>query len=555
MTRRTGITVTTAFIVLTTSLLLLSAGGAGPQTSDDSVSYDLLIRNGRIVDGSGEASFVADVAIRDGRIQKIGKLEGSTAERTIDAAGLVVAPGFIDAHMHADAPLLKRPAAANLVRDGVTSIITGNCGGSVVDVGQWFTDLESIGVSINVATLIGHNTVRRMILGLRNRAPSEQELARMKAMVSRAMRDGALGFSTGLLYVPGNYAETDEVVALARVAAARGGLYATHIRSEKDKIFEAIEEAFEIARAAEMPLQISHFKIASKPLWGQSDKTLAMVEKARAEGLDVTLDQYPYDASSTSLATLIPAWAHAGGKKAFRRRIGAGRRSFRQPRNQTPSERKKIAAEMLTMHRDIGGWEHLDWAVVASSPDDASLNGKNLREINLARGREDTLEAEIETVIDLYTKATGRVQMVYHVMSEEDVERIMAHPLTMVGRDGGTHVPGATKIHPRSYGAAARILGRYVREKGVLTLELAVRKLTALPAIRFGLKDRGMIKEGYWADITIFDPETVIDTATFENPHQYSTGIPYVLVNGQLVVDASQQTSARPGQMLRRTSE
>ncbi len=518
-----------------TGMLLMGvvAGGVRAQGAPD---YDLLIRNGRIVDGAGNAWFWGDVGIRAGRIARIGGLEGANATRVIDAAGKVVAPGFIDVHMHVEGSLPKMPTADNLVADGVTSIVTGNCGGSKVKIGAWFESLQKSGVGVNVATLVGHNSVRRAVFGRENRAPTAKELEQMEALVARAMEEGAVGLSTGLVYVPGVYATTEEVVALARVAARSGGLYVTHMRDEGAKVFEAIDEAIQIAREAGLPLQISHFKISNKRLWGASTRTLAQVEQARAEGLDVTVDQYPYAAASTGLHRVVPPWALAGGQKEIERRLA------------DPVERKKIAKEMYQVIRHVQGWKNLEWAVVARARWDKTLPGKNIREINRMWGRKDTLKKQIQTVLDMMAK--GGASMVYHKMDEEDVVRILRHPLTMLGRDGGVKKLGEGKPHPRSYGASARILGRYVREKKVVRLEEAIRKMTSLPALRFGLKERGLLREGMWADMVVFDPETVSDAATFEEPHQYSVGFDYVVVNGALVVDAGQRTGALPGQIL-----
>ncbi|MFQ5926642.1 MAG: amidohydrolase family protein, partial [Terriglobia bacterium] len=498
--------------------LVAAVGGVGAQGTPE---YDILIRNGRIVDGAGNAWFRGDVGIRAGRIARIGRLEGARAGRVIDAAEKVVAPGFIDVHMHVERSLPERPTADNLVADGVTSIVTGNCGGSEVAIGAWFERLQQSGVGVNVATLVGHNAVRRRVMGTENRAATPEELARMEALVARAMEEGAVGLSTGLVYVPGTYAATEEVVALARVAARSGGLYATHMRNEEEKVFEAIEEALQIAREAGLPLEISHFKVSNKLLWGASSGMLARVQRARAEGLDVTVDQYPYTASSTGLGRLVPTWALAGGREAIRRRLA------------DPAEREKIAEEMYENIRGIQGQKHLEWAVVARARWNPELEGKSIREINRVWGRKDELEEEIQTVLDMM--ARGRAQMVYHRMDERDVVRILSHPLVMLGRDGGVPEFGTGKPHPRNYGAAARLLGRYVREKKVLRLEEAIRKMTSLPAGRFGFEGRGLLREGMWADIVVFDPQTVRDRATFDDPHEYSRGIDYVLVNGELV--------------------
>ncbi len=498
--------------------------------------YDVLILNGRIVDGSGNPWQSGDVAIRDGHIARIGRLKGASAKRVVDAKGLVVAPGFVDIHMHVSSDLPERPDARNLVADGVTSIVGGNCGDSRVNLREWFAGLEESGVAINVGSFIGHNSVRRAVMGSDKRAPTAEEMRQMEALVA-AMEDGAVGFSTGLTYVPGAYAEPTEVVALAQVAARYGGLYATHMRDEGKKVFEAIEESLAVAREAGLSLQISHFKQLNKLHWGESAQMLARIERARAEGIDVTLDQYPYTASSTRLGRMLPVWALAGGEEEMKGRLA------------DPKQRGKIADEMLREIRDGEGREHLDYAVVAEAKWDPSLEGKSLREINREWQRKDELAAEIQTTLDLMEK--GFVRMVYHRMNEDDVVRILGHPLTLVARDGGVPAYGEGKPHPRSYGVAARILGRYVREKNTVSLEEAVRKLTSLPAQRVGFQDRGLLREGMRADIVVFDPETISDAATFAEPHQYSRGFHSVLVNGVLVLHAGQPTGARPGHILR----
>jgi len=523
-------------------LLLVPLVGAG-QTAD----YDIIIRNGRVVDGSGNAWYRADIGIRDGRIARIApniqEREGATAGRVIDAQGWVVAPGFIDGHMHLEEAITRRPTADNLVADGVTTVVTGNCGGSEEDIEKFFADLKESGIGVNLATLVGHNTVRRAVMGRENRAATPEELARMEALVATAMEAGALGLSTGLIYVPGTYAPTEEIVALARVARGYGGIYATHMRNEGEKVLEAMEEALRIAREADLPLEIAHFKVSNKRFWGLSKEMLARLERARAEGIDVTVDQYPYTASSTGLESLLPAWALAGA--------GEGREAAREALQQRLADkvqRKKIADEMYERIRKVEGQKHLDWAVVASASWDETLVGKNIRQINREWKRKDNLRQEIETVLDMC--AQGGAGMVYHKMAEKDVARIMAYEFTMVGRDGGVPELGRGKPHPRNYGTAARVLGRYVREQKLLRLEEAVRKLTSAAAQRFGFQERGLLREGLWADIVVFDPATVGDAATFAEPHQYSRGIHYVLVNGVLVVAAGKLTGARPGKIL-----
>jgi N-acyl-D-amino-acid deacylase len=502
--------------------------------------YDIVIQNGRIIDGSGNPWYVADVGIRDGRIVAIGRLDTAGARRVLDAKGLIVAPGFLDIHTHVEGTIKRIPTADNYLFDGVTSIITGNCGGSETDLAKWFAELRESRLSINLGTLIGHNSIRRAVMGAEPRDPTPDELARMQAMVEQGMRDGAVGFSTGLIYVPGTYAKTPEVVALARAAAKYNGIYASHIRNEGDDekggIFAAIDEAIEVGRQAGMPVEIAHFKVSNKKLWGQSTRTIGMIEKARAEGIDVTVDQYPYTASSTSLGVLLPSWALADGSQEVNKRLG------------DPATRKKIATEMKDTIRKRNGRKRLDYAVVARCTWDASLEGKSIAQINREKGRRGRLEDEIQTVLEMVEK--GGASMVYHSMDERDVERIMRFPYAMVGSDGGVIEFGRGVPHPRSYGTNARVLGRYVREKNNIRLEEAIRKMTSLPAQRVRLVDRGLIRPGMWADIVVFDEKSVADKATFEKPHAYSEGFRYVLVNGEVVIEAGKHTGARPGQIL-----
>ena len=492
---------------------------------------DILIRNGRIIDGTGNSWYLADLAIRDGKIVAIGKLDHYKATRTIDANRQIVAPGFIDVHAHIEFGLFENPTANNYVHDGVTTVITGNCGGSADSLAEFFTRIDTTGTSINVASLVGHNTVRRQVLGLANREASADDQRRMEALVEQAMREGAVGLSTGLIYLPGLYSSTDEVIGLARAAARHRGIYASHIRNEGNKVVDAIEEALNIGRAANMPVQISHFKVSAPANWGRSRETLALIERARSEGLDVTIDQYPYTASSTTLSVMLPDWAVEGGSDAIGKRLS------------DPEQRRKIAAEMFNNARE-NKRPDFSYAVVARHAADASLNGKNLSAINLQKGRPATMEAEIETLLDLLV--AGGAQMVYHGMNEDDVRFIMRYPFNMVGADGGVQ-NGKGMPHPRSYGTNARVLGKYVREEKIMTLEEAIRRMTSLAAQKFQLKDRGLLRVGFAADIVIFDETQIIDKATFEAPHQFSSGISDVLVNGKSVIDSGRHTGMRSG--------
>jgi len=502
--------------------------------------YDIVIQNGKIVDGSGNPWFVGDIGIRKGEIKDVGQVSTRRAKRVIDAQGQVVAPGFIDVHAHVESSILTRPLAENFLYDGVTTLVTGNCGGSELDLDQFFDTVEKNGVSLNVASLIGHNTVRRAVLQEENRAPSAAELEQMKALVDQAMADGAVGLSTGLIYVPGTFAETDEIVALAEVAAAHGGVYASHIRNEDHRVFDAIDEAVEIGKQANIPVEISHFKITGKRSWGSANELTERILSYRRQGIDVTVDQYPYTASSTSLAVLLPTWSLGGGRDSLNIRL------------ENPETRAKIEAEMRDMLAEMG-FGNYDFAVVANCRWEPTYNGKSISEINLLRGNAASLDNEIQTILDMMTKKQ-RVQMVYHKMNEQDVQHIMRFPYAMVASDAGIPAFGRGAPHPRAYGTNARVLGRYVREQGITNLEDAIRKMTSLPASRFNLHDRGLLREGMAADIVIFDPEKITDKATFKASHAYSEGVSYVLVNGEPVIENGSHNQRKPGQTLRKES-
>jgi len=505
------------------------------QTAHAQQSYDLLIRNGKIIDGTGNSWFYADIAIKDGKIVRIGKINNANAVKTVDAKGLIVAPGFIDVHGHIEGGIITRPSADNYIYDGVTTVVTGNCGGSTDNITQFFHRIDSIKPAINVATLIGHNTVRSAVMGRDNRQPSADDQQKMEALVEKFMQEGAVGLSTGLIYVPGTYAKTEEVIGLAKAAAKFNGVYASHIRNEESNVTDAIEEALNIGRQANIPVQISHFKVGGKANWGRSRETLAMIEKARKDGWDVTIDQYPYTASSTNLGVRLPNWAIAGTQDSINARI------------KDPVLHKKIVEEMLAEIKRYK-FKNYSFAVVANYNADSTYNGKNISEINKLMGRKSKAKEEAETILDMIGK--GGAQMVYHSMNEEDVKYFMRYPFNMAGADAGVPVPGRGMPHPRAYGTNSRILGKYVREEKVISLEEAIRRMTSLAAQKFQLKDRGLLKEGMAADIVIFDEAEVNDKATFENPHQYSVGFKFIVVNGQLVMENSQVTGIRSGKSL-----
>lgn len=497
--------------------------------------YDILLQNGKIIDGTGNSWYYGSVGIKDRKIIAVGRNINGNAAKTIDAAGLIIAPGFIDVHTHIEDDEKRNPTADNFIYDGVTTVITGNCGLSNPDIGNYFRFLDSLKVSINTASLIGHNDVRKAVMGRANRDATESELQQMENIVDRAMKAGAVGLSTGLIYIPGTYAKTSEIVRLAKVAAKYNGVYATHMRDEGDSVTYAIQEALTIGREAKIPVQISHFKLSGQHNWGRSKETIAMIEAARREGIEVTIDQYPYTASSTSISTLIPDEILADGQDSIKARL------------MRPEVKKYVIAEMLKKIKKRK-LKHFSYAVVANHTADTTYNGKSIEQINLLRGKKHKAKAEAETVIDIMLN--GGASAVFHGMSEEDVKRIMRYPFNMFASDASIRVMSAGVPHPRGYGTNARVLGKYVRDEKVISLEEAIRRMTSLPAQKFQLHNRGLLKEGYAADIAVFDENKVTDLSTFEKPHQYSAGFLFVIVNGKLTVDAGKHTGARNGEVL-----
>jgi N-acyl-D-amino-acid deacylase len=491
-----------------------------------------------VIDGTGRAGVRQDVAVKDGRIAALGRISSADAAAVIDAKGLIVAPGFIDVHTHAD-NLVNRPDAANFVRMGVTTIVAGNCGSSAVDIGAALTALRERPAAVNFATLIGHNTVRGAVMGSERRAPGPAELARMKSLVWKGVADGAVGFSTGLQYVPGTYAEAMEIVELARAAAAGGGIYASHMRNEGTKLEDAIGETIRVGELSGARVQISHLKVDSPNRWGASERALAMIDAARRKGIDVRADQYAYTAASSTLGIRFPSWALEGGQTRIAERLN------------DPATWAKIKTEMGELLAERG-LRDLSFAVVATHRADPSLNGLSMKQVAARRFGADSPDAQFEAARAMML--AGGASMVYHFMSDLDVDRIMRHPQVGFASDAGVIAFGEGAPHPRGYGNTARVLGAYVRGRRVISLEEAIRKMTSLPAGHFRFANRGAIRSGYAADLVVFDPAGVADTATFESPHGYAAGIPYVVVNGEIVVKNGSQTTARPGQVLANTA-
>ncbi len=516
--------------------LIFAVAGQSRQT----VPYDLLIRNGRIVDGAGNSWFRGDVALRGEVIAAVGKLDGATARRVIEANGQIIAPGFVDTHSHARRQIFEETKAENYIRQGVTTAIEGPDGSSPLPLKPFFDRLTQARIAINVGALVGQGSIREQVIGLVNRNATPDEIERMKALVKEAMEQGALGLSTGLFYVPGNYTPTEEVIELAKVVGRMGGIHTSHMRDEAAGVLKSVEETIAIGERGGLPTQVTHHKIIGKENWGRSSDTLRLVAAARARGVDVTIDQYPYTASSTGLAALLPQWAQEGGQRELAKRLDDAA---------TRAKIKAVVVENIKFDRGGGDPKNV---YIARCTWDQSLEGKNLAEITAEkikdRGRSASFEDAAETALELVAK--GGASAIFHAINEDDLVRILKDPLTMIASDGGVEIPKRGVPHPRSYGTFARVLNVYVREKGVLSLEDAVRKMSSLPAQRMGFADRGLLRPGMKADVVVFDAERVRDKATFADPHQYAEGFSYVIVNGAVVLDDGKLTEARPGQVL-----
>ncbi len=501
--------------------------------------FDVVIVGGNVLDGSGSPAQRLDVGIRGDRIAQMGTgLDTVGAGRVIDATGLMVAPGFVDLHTHLD-PLHRLPDAESHVRQGVTTALGGPDGGGPWPLGEYLDETARLGVGLNVAMLTGHNTIRRTVMGLDNRDPTAEELERMQEMVAQAMDEGAFGLSTGLKYLPGTFSDVDEVVALSRTAARRGGIYTSHLREEGLGLLEGVSEAMEIGARAGIPVVLTHHKVVGQPSWGASSRTLAMVDSARAAGTDVMIDQYPYTASYTGIGILVPGWALAGGTDSLLTRM------------QHPALADSILGGIaFNIVNDRGGNDlhRVQFALVEW---DRSLEGRTLGDWANRLGMPLTAKTGATLVVEAIRR--GGASCVFHAMQEEDVRAIMLHPFTAIASDGRLVQPGEGHPHPRWYGTFPRVLGHYVRDEAVLKLPEAVRKMTSLPARRMGLVDRGELRVGWFADLTLFDPARVRDKATFTEPHQYPDGIPLVLVNGTLTVDRGEFRPVRAGVVLRKS--
>jgi dihydroorotase/N-acyl-D-amino-acid deacylase len=517
-------------------LCLLAAAAAAALPQQPPRTFDILISGGRIIDGSGNPWFTGDVGIVGDTIAAVGWLREASAKVKVDARDLVVSPGFIDVHSHAARFAGETPALESAVRQGVTTVIDNPDGGSPIPLGPALAKFAAAKKSINFGFYAGQGSIRQKVIGLANRKATTEEIAQMRELMRQAMYDGAFGLSTGLFYVPGNFTPTEEVIELAKVAGALGGMHISHMRDEAANVLDSVSETIRIGEEGALPTQVTHHKIIGKKNWGASTKTLDLVDAARRRGVDVTIDQYPYTASHTGTAALFPQWSLEGGAASLRERL------------QAPEQRGRIRAEIVRrIHEDRGGGDPKN-VQFARCEFDPSLAGKTLADATRARGLEPTAENAADVAIEIQQK--GGCSAIYHAINEDDVIRILRHPMTMIASDGEAPVFGKASPHPRAYGTFPRVLGRYVREKNVITLEDAVRKMTSFPAARLKLTDRGLLRPGMKADVVVFDPATIGDRSEFTNPHQYSVGVRDVIVNGEPVLRSGNMTDARPGRVL-----
>ncbi|MBA7537649.1 D-aminoacylase [subsurface metagenome] len=511
-------------------VLILSAVAAGPGSE-----FDIIIKNGLVFDGTGKAGYKADIGIADGKIVAIGAITLNQTATVIDADGDIVAPGFIDMHSHADKKILELPTAENLIFQGITSVLGGNCGGSKWPIGEFLKEFEAKGTSLNVAMLVGHGNIRRAAMKDPDCVSTDAEILVMQDLVEQAMKEGAFGISTGLEYMPGRMASTEELIALAKRAGQFGGIFTSHMRCEDATLLNSVREIIEIGAKSGTPVEISHWKAAGAEQWGQGKVVSAMLLTARALGVDITADQYPYNAMSCGLGWEFPAWALKGGTDPLVKRLA------------DPALYDRIWKYVRNHRKTITG-EDMSNVIIARYNHNPDLEGKTFAEVLIDRGLEPTLDNGTDLIIELHT--TGGCSVIDFAMDEDDIKVIMRNPYVMVGSDSAVREFGKGSPHPRNYGAFPRMISHYINDQFVLTLEEAIRKMTSLPAERISLEDRGVIKEGNWADIVIFDELAIKDTATFANPHQYPEGIHYVIVNGVVTADHGRHTGAKAGMAL-----
>jgi N-acyl-D-amino-acid deacylase len=530
----------------------------------DHKDYDILIVGGTVYDGLGNPGQTLDIAIKEDKIYKIGSCLGKDRTKTlIDASGLCISPGFIDPHSHTDVELLVNPKAESKIRQGITTEISGNCGFSMFplseanfeekrkytqekydvdidwkDIGGFFRRLEERGIALNYATLVGHGSVRSAVFGHADRPPSDREMEAMKRLVRECMEAGAVGLSTGLIYTPGCFARTEEIIELCREVAAYRGIYATHMRNEGDYLMESVEEAIQIAQEAKVSLQISHLKLAYPRNWSKLHSVLSRISEVKAQGMEILADRYPYTATSTLLNTFIPRWVQQGSTDEYLARL------------KDPALDEKIRDFVKIQEEKIGSWKNVFISSVLTT-ENQHLVGKSIEQAAAETGKDP-----YRLIRDLLIDEEDQVWMINFSLSEDNFKRIIAHPLVVIGSDGWALAPygtlGRDKPHPRSYGTFPRMLGRYVRDENLMPPGIAIEKMTSLTARKFGLKGRGQIKTGFFADIVVFDLHSVIDLSNWTDPHQYGRGIEHVIVNGQIVISEGEHTGALPGKVLKK---
>ncbi len=499
-------------------------------------SYDLIIKNGRIIDGSSNPYFIADIGIKGKIIKRIGLIDEKEGGRVINAKGLIVSPGFIDVHNHTEKILLC-PSMENYILQGVTTVIAGNCGSHELPLKEFFKELEKKKISLNFGSLAGHNTIREIVMQKKNSEPTEEEMKRMEKLLEKELRAGGLGLSTGLEYIPGTFSKTEELIRLGKIVAKYHGIYATHVRNEDVMIKSAIEEAIKIGEENKIPVEISHIKLCSEEVWGRLELILKSVEEARKRGVEIFMDQYPYVHTSTDISIMIPSYALEGGLVKFKERVQ--NKEFREKiRNEIS---KRLVSTKIDKLKNI---------IIANHDRNPDYNGKSLEEILMMGGERAEAKNASELVIEIVEN--GNAGAVFLQMNDDDVKALMRLPYVSVASDGSVQFSKKGFPHPRSYGTFPRVISKYVREENVLSLEDAIRKMTSLPAQVFRIKERGLIKEGFFADLVIFDFEKIKDNATFQDPHQYPSGIFNVIVNGKIVVDNGKHTGEYPGMIIKR---
>jgi N-acyl-D-amino-acid deacylase len=541
----------------------LAGGGLVLKGCSSRKDFDLVVKDGLVLDGLGNPAAPADIGVSGHFIKAMGKISASRGRAVIEAAGLIVAPGFIDAHDHTDVHLLVNPRAESSVHQGITTTVSGNCGSSPFpmaseifeeakamlkkqydvdltwrDIRGFFARLEEKGMALNYATFVGHGAIRGAAMGFNDRAPKPEELEKMKALVTENLRDGALGLTSGLEYTPGSFAQPDELVELCRIVARAGGVYATHMRDEGDRLLESLDETIDVAKKTGVSVQISHFKVAYPANWNKISAAIAKIEAAKRDGLDIFCDRYPYIAGATSLDFNFPMWARQGTTEEFLTRL------------KDPYQDAKLRAYVAKREKKLGSW---DKVVISHVLNDKNrrYEGKNILEASREAGK-----PPYEYMRDLLIEENDQVGMVIFMMKEENLKRILAHPLVGVGTDGEALAPygplGRGKPHPRVYGTFPRVLGKYVREAKLVKLEEMVKKMTSMPARKFGLLKRGVLQAGNYADMVVFNPDKIIDKATWADPHQYPAGVSTVLINGEIVIDQEKHTGKLPGMILRK---